>query len=151
MLRKEYAGCFHSDRIFGGRREALHEWRVTTEFRDVAQVTARKLGGEVRCIEDSPHGRWEVLTESPIVEVLVNEVASGGITFMLSEETEIGEFSFSSDMWNPQEVIKMPADGNSPSVPCRLKLESVEFKTRTGLTILYILPSLQLANSGVRY
>ncbi|MGW0882907.1 hypothetical protein [Streptomyces sp. NPDC002671] len=116
---------------------------MTTDSRDVAQVTARKLGGEVRGIEDSPRGRWEVLTESPVVEILVRDVTDAGITFILSGETEIGEFFFSSDMWNPEEMIKMSANGDSRSVPCRLKLESVEFKTRTGLTILYILPSLQ--------
>ncbi|MFJ6669173.1 hypothetical protein [Streptomyces sp. NPDC091383] len=150
MLRKEYAGRFHSDRVFSGRREALHEWRVTTNSRDVAQVAARRLGGEVRGIEDSPHSRWEVLTETPIVEVLVEDVTSEGISFMLAEEIEVGKFFFSSNMWNPQEIIKMSVNGDSPSVPCRLKLESVEFKTRTGLTILYILPSLQLTSRDVR-
>ncbi|MFI5688898.1 hypothetical protein [Streptomyces sp. NPDC051636] len=149
MLRKEYAGYFHSDLIFNGRTEALHAWRVTTGCRDVAQVTSRKLGGEVRGSKDLPEGRWEVLTKSPAVEILVREVTGDGIAFTLPGETAIGEFFFRSEMWNPEDIAKVSADGDLRYRPCQLKLEPVEFKTRTGLTILYVLPSIQLTASGV--
>ncbi|MFJ9818800.1 hypothetical protein ACIRU3_26815 [Streptomyces sp. NPDC101151] len=149
MLRKEHAGYFHSSRATNGRTEALDAWRVTTDSQNVAQVMARQLGGDVHGIENSPDGRWEVLTESPAVEILVSEVADGVIAFTLLGEAGIGAFLFSSDMWNPEEISRMSVVGDSDFARCELRLMPIEFKTRTGLTILYILPSIELLASGV--
>src|SRR5882757_8797511 len=104
MLRKELAGYFHSSRAINGRTETLRKWRVTTDSRTTARATARRLGGNVRGIEGSAHGRWEVLTESPAVVVIVREIADGGIAFALPNETGLGEFFIGSGMWNPEQI-----------------------------------------------
>jgi hypothetical protein len=149
MLRRGHAGCFHSGRTINGRSEALYKWRVTTDSLAVARATARRLGGDVRDVEDSPHGQWEVLTESPVAEIALSKATDREITFSLPGETALGEFFFGSDMWNPEQISKMAAVCDSNSMRCELSLKPVEFKTRTGLTVLYILPSIEFLVSAV--
>ncbi|WP_405686428.1 hypothetical protein OG204_20905 [Streptomyces sp. NBC_01387] len=148
MLRKERAGYFHSGRTMNGRTEILHNWRVTTDARGVALAIARQMGGDVRAIEDSSHGRWEVLTDSPAAEILVSEVTDGDVAFSLPGGEGIGAFSFCSNMWNPEEISQLPNGRDSFSVECEMALKPVEFKTRTGLTVLYVLPSIKLLTSN---
>ncbi|MFI1736328.1 hypothetical protein [Streptomyces sioyaensis] len=149
MLNKKIAGYFHSGRSINGQTETLYEWRVTTDFLNVAQAIARELGGDVRALENSRHDRWEVLTGSPAVEVVVIQAGGGTVSFTLPMEPDIGAFSFSSNMWNREQISQLSAVGDSHSVRCELRLRPVEFKTQTGLTVLYILPSIEMVNSGV--
>jgi hypothetical protein len=149
MLRKEHAGFFHSSRTIDGRTETLHKWRVTTGSRSLAQKTARQLGGDVQGVKNSPHDSWEVLTESSAAEIVIRRVVDESISFTLPGEPYIGSFFFSSDMWNSDEISQVSTVGDSYSMRCNLTLKHVEFKTRTGLTVLYILPSIGLLDSGV--
>ena len=148
MPREGDTGCFHLDRSIDNRTDVLRNWRVTTDSRNVAQVVARNLGGDVRMIEDPGCCDWEVLTQSSTVEVLVSEVADGGITFFLLGESDVGSFFFSSAMWNPEEIFRLSTAMEYYSARCILRLKPVEFETRTGLTVLYILPSIELVASG---
>lgn len=148
MLRKECAGFFHSSRTVNGRTEALYEWRVTTGSRDVARVVARRLGGAVRSVENYSSGRWEVLTESPVAEIVVRKIEGGEIAFSLFDNLTLGEFSFVSGMWNPEQIGKISTAGESNSMRCELRLKPVAFKTRTGLTVLHILPSIKALALG---
>ncbi|MFG2370404.1 hypothetical protein ACGFY9_02850 [Streptomyces sp. NPDC048504] len=147
MPREENAGCFHASRIMNGRTEILRAWRVTAGTRHAASVVARKLGGVVHAMDNSLNDRWEVLTESPAVEILVNGISGNDITFTLPGEAEIGEFAFSSEMWNPVEISRIPV-GGPDLVRCDMALKAVEFTTRTGLTFLYVLPSIEFLASG---
>ncbi|MCL6300275.1 hypothetical protein [Streptomyces kronopolitis] len=122
---------------------------MTTDSLNVAQVMARELGGDVRAVEESRYGRWEVLTESPAVEVVVTQTGGGTVSFTLPMEPDIGAFSFSSNMWNREQISRLSTVGDSYSARCELRLRPVEFKTQTGLTVLYILPSIEMVNSGV--
>ncbi|MFD4875985.1 hypothetical protein ACFWOB_21865 [Streptomyces sp. NPDC058420] len=148
MPREDHAGCFHASRTMNGRTEVQRAWRVTAGTRHVASVIARRLGGEVYEVGNSLNDEWEVLTESSAVEILVNDISGNGITFTLPGEVEVGEFSFSSEMWNPVEISRIPV-GSPESVRCGMALKAVEFTTRTGLTFLYILPSIEILTSGV--
>ena len=148
MLRREHAGYFHSSRAINGRTETLYKWRVTTHSHAVARATARRLGGDVHGVEDSPYGRWEVLTESPAARIEVRKAADGEITFVLPDEMDLGEFFFGSDKWNVEQISRMSTISDSSPMRCELRLKPVEFRTRTGLTVLYILPSIELLTSG---
>jgi hypothetical protein len=108
---------------------------------------AQKFGGEVHMVENAPGGRWQVLTESSAVGILLIDIVGGDITFTLPGESEMGAFLFGSDMWNPGEMSRVSAQ-ISGFLPCKLKIEAVEFKMRTGITVLYFLPSIKLLPSG---
>ncbi|MER6011042.1 hypothetical protein [Streptomyces bluensis] len=120
---------------------------MTTDSRNVADSAAEYLGGRVQEAENPVHGRLEVLAESSAVDVFVSELTGEEISFRLAIDPDLGFFTFSSGVWNREEISQLSRACDSSSVRGELALRSIEFKTRTGLTVLYVLPSIRLRTS----
>jgi hypothetical protein len=65
-------GRFRSGRLAEALPEALTAWRITTPHAEVADSTAKLLGGTARPCQSAGDGAFEVLTNTPDVDIVID-------------------------------------------------------------------------------
>jgi hypothetical protein len=147
----EIAGLFHSGRVVRGLPEALREWRVTTNERDVAERVSRLLGGDP--VEGGADGGgWEVLTGAGTVRIVVERADNTSLAFRLAEDYPLGVFEFRSGVWSLVQVIgDAVARLSGLGVPalCELGIGPVLLTTAMGTHVRYFRPSLRVMGRWV--
>lgn len=133
-------GSFSSVRLVDGRYEESSTWCVKVDSPSVARDVSRILGGAPSDSQARRGGQWEIVTKAIEIPVLAEDLDDDRLAFRLFDHCDVGVFFFPFGVWSREEV----AGRLSLLGPCRdrcvLSIKPVEFKTRTGLTVLYRLP-----------
>lgn len=146
-MRPDSDGRFHCLRTVKGRQEALSTWRVTTGSPDTAATIARLLGGEAREAHPSAREPWEIMTRTDGLRAVVEKASGSDLMFRLAVDCSAGVFHYSSGPWLLSEIMGKTVDllaGQGGPALCDLLIRAVDFTTRTGTMVRYLLPSLVL-------
>ncbi|MFD3931488.1 hypothetical protein [Streptomyces sp. NPDC058614] len=87
------------------------------------------------------------MTRTAGFRAVVGNASGSDLTFRLAADYTVGAFHYSSGPWLLSEIMGGTVDLlgglGGPSL-CHLLIRAVEFTTRTGTTVRYLLPSLAL-------
>ncbi len=87
------------------------------------------------------------MTRTATLRVVVENASGSDLMFRLAVDCAAGVFHYSSGPWLLSEImgrtVDLLAGLGGPSL-CDLLIRAVEFTTRTGTTVRYLLPSLVL-------
>jgi hypothetical protein len=142
LMSDALVGRFHWRRVVGERAEDLSDWMVTVGCRDSAVAVAGLLGGELHAVS----GGWDVLTSAAALRIIVVGTNHESVTFRLLAGDGLGVFAFRADPWRLADVMGDAVGllSGSRGLMCELRIEVVQFTTRTGLLTLVSLPVLRV-------
>ncbi|GGO35630.1 hypothetical protein GCM10012286_06610 [Streptomyces lasiicapitis] len=93
-------------------------------------MVSQVLGGQASEFGDVG---WEVETEAEEIPILLEETCACGVAFRIESAAHIGSFVFKSSYLMLDDCSLGPRS---------MLIRPVQFKTRTGMYVLYLLPEI---------
>ncbi|GAA2657657.1 hypothetical protein GCM10010400_14060 [Streptomyces aculeolatus] len=139
-------GRFHPGHHIEHAETRCH-WRVATHYPHVARAMSRMVGAPMDGLSPAADGYWELVTVSSSVRIVFETADNTSVAFRVASVHDLGVFLFDSGCWDLEEIVGGTTElctRAAGTTLCELSLQPVLFTTRTGRTVLYIKPAIDV-------